>query len=497
MTDKKRVKLNIVLGLIYQIFVFVCGLILPRLILLKYGSSVNGLVNSISNFLNIIALMEMGVGAVTQSALYKPLVNNDELAVSRICSATKKFYRIIGTIFIFFAIGVGIVLSTLNLEEFDFYFTFILVLSISITYFAQYYFGIVDSLLLRADQRSYILYIIQGSTLIINTIACYIMIQLNLSIQIVKLTTSAIYLLRPLLYHIYIKKNYNIIAVKPKGDELEQKWSGMFQHFVAFVILNTDIIVLTIFSSLVDVSIYSVYYMIAKALQDLMFSLMGGIKSYYGKLIALGDKQELKKFFDKSSLFITFINSIIFAIAICTILPFISVYTKGIEDGNYYQPLFAFILLLGKALSVFKCNFNYLVFSAGHYRETRICSIIEVILKISTSIILVIYLGLIGVVIGTLISTIFSLIYYWIYVEKKFIKHTKFSLILIIEFSVTIIFSVFLLNHFNFQINNYSEWVFFALIIGAIISFFHIALCCIFNFKTIKTFLVNLMYKKR
>ena len=42
-------------------------------------------------------------------------------------------------------------------------------------------------------------YIIQIVTLVVNTLACAVLIKLGSSIQMVKLTTSLIYLVRPLL----------------------------------------------------------------------------------------------------------------------------------------------------------------------------------------------------------------------------------------------------------------------------------------------------------
>ena len=70
---KKRLILNTCSSLIFQVITIVCGFILPRLILEAFGSAVNGLVNSITQFLAIISFLELGVGAVIQSSLYKPL----------------------------------------------------------------------------------------------------------------------------------------------------------------------------------------------------------------------------------------------------------------------------------------------------------------------------------------------------------------------------------------------------------------------------------------
>lgn len=48
MTRKTKLKLNTIIGFIYQIVAIICGFILPRLILSNYGSETNGLVNSIN-----------------------------------------------------------------------------------------------------------------------------------------------------------------------------------------------------------------------------------------------------------------------------------------------------------------------------------------------------------------------------------------------------------------------------------------------------------------
>lgn len=70
---KKKLIYNTVSSLIYQIVTIVCGFILPRVILNYYGSEVNGLVNSITQFLQIIAFLDLGIGAVVKTSLYKPL----------------------------------------------------------------------------------------------------------------------------------------------------------------------------------------------------------------------------------------------------------------------------------------------------------------------------------------------------------------------------------------------------------------------------------------
>ena len=77
MQRKRRLFYNTISSLIFQLTTIICGFILPRLILTAFGSEVNGLVNSIIQFLGIISFLELGVGAVVQSTLYKPLAEKN------------------------------------------------------------------------------------------------------------------------------------------------------------------------------------------------------------------------------------------------------------------------------------------------------------------------------------------------------------------------------------------------------------------------------------
>lgn len=89
----KKLALNTITSLGLQVVSVICGFILPRLILESFGSDVNGLVNSITQFLGVITLLDLGVGAVVQSALYKPLADNNTNMISKIYVSANKFFR--------------------------------------------------------------------------------------------------------------------------------------------------------------------------------------------------------------------------------------------------------------------------------------------------------------------------------------------------------------------------------------------------------------------
>ena len=92
MNRRKLLAYNTGSSLILQITTVICGFIVPRLILQTYGSEVNGLINSITQFLAIIAFLELGVGAVIQSSLYKPLAEKDDKEISKIVVSGQEFF---------------------------------------------------------------------------------------------------------------------------------------------------------------------------------------------------------------------------------------------------------------------------------------------------------------------------------------------------------------------------------------------------------------------
>lgn len=89
----KKLKLNISTTMIYQIVSILSGFILPNFFLRYYGSEVNGLISSITQFLAVISLCECGVGAVVQAALYKPIAENNSKEISRIYISSSRFFN--------------------------------------------------------------------------------------------------------------------------------------------------------------------------------------------------------------------------------------------------------------------------------------------------------------------------------------------------------------------------------------------------------------------
>lgn len=58
---------------LYQLTAMVMGFITPRLMILYYGSEINGLIVSVTEFLTYFKMLEAGLAASVNVALYEPL----------------------------------------------------------------------------------------------------------------------------------------------------------------------------------------------------------------------------------------------------------------------------------------------------------------------------------------------------------------------------------------------------------------------------------------
>ena len=466
----KKLKWNSILALSYQIILIFTGFLLPRFFLKFYGSEVYGLITSITQFLSFINLCDMGIGAVVSSALYKPLAYKDKNSVSGIIVYARKYFRFISYILLTYIVILVLVYPRIVADSFNLSFTIVLLLAMSISQFAQYFIGITYQILLNADQRSYVQLIINSSTLLINTITTIVIMNLGGSIHLVKFLTSLIYLLRPLLMYIYVKKKYDIdYSVTADDDVIPQKWNGVIQHISYMIYENTDVMILTLFSSLSNVCIYSVYVLVVNSLKSFINAATTGMLALFGNMIANGEEYKLKKTYDIYDWLIHTTSTLLFTITGILIVPFVLIYTSDINDANYNVPLFATMITIVYAINVIRNGMYVIVKSVGHYKQTQRASMMEAMLNLGTSIILVFNYGLIGVAIGTLISTSFFVIYEVYYFSKNVLFRSVKKFVRQLSVDIVQAFILVLATKWlNVANDSYFNWIGSAIVIGII-----------------------------
>ena len=452
---------NTLSPLVFQIVTILCGFILPKLILVHFGSDVNGLINSIGQFLGVIAFFELGVGAVVQTSLYKPLAEKDFEGISCIISSANSFFKKLGYALLIYVFIIVCVYPVLVTQEFGFWYITTLTIVISIRAFAQYFFGIVNRLLLLADQKGYIQYNAQTIAIIVNTVLCYLLILMNYSVQVIYGMTSLVFLIQPYLIHLYIKKHYRINTnITCNVEPISQKWNAMAQHIAAFVLDGTDIVVLSLFSSLENVSIYSIYMLVIKGVKQLFLSMIGGIEALIGNLWAKQESEELKRVFSWAEWIIHTTVIFFFTVTAVLIAPFVEVFTSGISDADYFQPIFGVTIVLAYAIYCLSLPYLIVILAVGHYKQTQYKFVVAAVINIVISVICVKQFGLIGVALGTLAAMVYQTVWMAWYNSKNFIQWPMKNFFKQIGVdAVSAVGITFFTSYFALTSVNYISWI--------------------------------------
>lgn len=448
------------------------------MIIQNYGSSINGIISSITQFLAYITLLEAGMGPVVKAALYKPIAQKNKKEIELILKQTEQFFHKVAYIFIGYLFVLCIIFPLLYQENYDFLFIFSLVIIIAISTFFEYFFGMTYSIYLQAEQQNYVLSLFKIVGKLMNTVFLVFLISKHSSIHLVKLVSAFIFLLIPLMQNYYVKKKYNIhLKNVSKEYTIKNKWAGFSQHIAAIIHTNTDIAILTLFSNSLEVSVYSVYMLVINSMRAMITSIPNALSSTFGDMIAKEEYENLnKKFAMVEWLYYTMIT-ILFSSTLLLILPFIKLYTAGITDVNYHRPLFAFIITLAEFMYIQRLPYNSLNLSAGYFKELKTGAWIEAFINVTVSILLVKKLGLVGIALGTLISVFIRTLEHILFATKHILKRKQSTTLKKYLFSYLEILIILLLFHFlpTWNITNYITWIFYALLLTIFISLFVIS----------------------
>lgn len=462
--DKRvqRAKINALTTLIAQIISTAVGVVIPWIMIAHFGSEAYGATTSIAGFLAYISLFEGGIGRVARGALYRPLAIGDRDQINSIYLAVKRFFTIIGVAFVGYTLILAVFYyDVADVTVFDRKYVFALVLVIALSKFAEYMWGISNITLLNAHQRQYVVNAVTMLSNILNLVAIIILVTAGSDILCVKLASSLVFLLKPVIFSIYVKRNYNIRKTKFK-TVLKNKSTGIAQH-VAYVVHNsTDVLILTVCSDLKFVAVYSVYHLITFSLRNVVTSFTGGMEAVFGDMIAKGEHEQLKATYEKYKLILTVIVIAFFGAAAILILPFVALYTRGTTDADYIQPLFAIIMVMAEAINclIWPC-FN-LTIAGNKLKESQIGAYGEAIVNIVVSVALVFWNPLLGVAIGTLTAAMYKYVYYTIFSGKNVLQIGLGRLFFNFAMVITLLLTVSIVGMGiiqKFDLNSYLWWI--------------------------------------
>lgn len=473
----KKFMYNSMTTAFHQLIVMIAGFITPKFMLVYYGSEMNGLVSSITQFITYFNLVEAGLAGAAVYSLYKPLALKDHEGISSVVSSAKHFYNVSGCIFagligilaIFYPIFVKSALSPWMVA--------ILVVVLGAKSFLDFFTLSKYRVLLTADQKVYMVSIASSIYIILNTAAIVVLSMLRVNIVVLYIVAILPLASRSIILHFYVKKNYPYVNYRAKRNDkaLSKRWDALFLQILQSVQTGAPTVIATIFTSLKTVSVYSVFNMVLTGINGLLAIFQSGLGASFGDIIARKETKTLQKAYNEFEF--AYYNMIFFVYSVAGVMlqSFVNIYTKNVTDTNYNQPLLAFLFVINGLLYNIKTPQGMLVISAGHYKETRWRSLAQALIAVIVGGILAPFLGLTGIMIGLILSNLYRSIDLFFYIPKYI---TKLSPLLTIYRVLRMLVASVIIYLPNFIISitpkNYFEWILYALafaVYGALILF--------------------------
>lgn len=422
----KRGIYNLFFGLISSFVSIVTGILVPRLFLVSFGSEANGLVSSVGQVFSYVGLMEAGISATAIQALYKPIAEGDRLQINRVLSASNGYFKKIGILYLGCVFLVAIFYPVIVHSDLPRWQVVGVVLFSGLGGAINFLLQQNYVVLLAAEGRSYVITNLNLIVSISASISKVCMLLLKFNIVYIVGVQFALSLLRILLLRLFMKKQYDWVntSVEPDCSALSKRRYVMAQQISYFVYSNTDILVLSIFCDLKVVSVYTVYNVVIGVIEGILSTCSSSFTFALGMLYS-EDNQKFKKMLNiYDSGYMTLLFALFSVVYLC-IIPFLSVYTRGIYDTNYLDYKLALLFVVLKMVAVLPSLGQNVASLAGHFKETERMAIIEAVSNVVISLICVSFIGIYGVLVGSIVSTFYRGIVVTNYVNRNILKNTK------------------------------------------------------------------------
>lgn len=472
MKNKKKSLYNFIFSLISQVVTIILGLVIPRITLVGYGSEVNGLLNSVTQFIAYLILFEAGIQIVATQSLYESVGNNNLQETNKILSAVNNSYKKIGIIYLLGLLLLSLIYPLFTVSENISYITIFLVVFFSgfgnvIAFFFQGKYKI----LLIVEGKSYIVTNINTIISVLNNVLKIVLLYFGVNIAFVIIATFTVSLIQMVYIIIYIKLRYKWIdlTVSPKTEALRQNKSALIHQISGLIFSNTDVFLLTVVCGLKVVSVYSIY----KLINDHVFNL---IKTPIDSCsFALGqkyntEKETYAKSIDTVEILWASLSFPVFTLVLYFILPFISLYTHGVEDINYIDKYLAILFVCYELLNAARIPMLNTINYAGHFKQTVSRTIIESIINLTVSVASVFKIGIYGVLIGTNAALLYRTIDIIIYANGKLLNRKPIKTFFIYGLNgLLFVVTSFILNRINLEINSYINFIKYGCIFSPIV----------------------------
>ena len=398
--------LNTVLG-------FACRIVFTRYLAADY-LGVNGL---FTNILTMLSLAELGIGSAVVYALYKPLAERDEEKIAALVKLYGKAYSAVGVLIAVVGIALMPFLNVIIREQPNISESIYLLYLLNLFNTASTYFFSYRTSLIIADQRNYIVSVVNYSVTIIQSILQMAVLYLTHNyLGYLLIQTAGTFIFNATVSLIVIKeypyirnKNTRELSKEEKTSLFANVRDLMIYKISSLLVNSTDNILITFFKGLATTGIASNYTLLVNMLNALLGQVFNGLTASIGNHNAMESDENKYRMFS----FMNYMNFWIFGWAALGIVFCSSDLVRLCFGQNYVLP-FEIPLVMG--INFFLVGMMNAVWTYKHtmglFHYGRFLQIITGIINIIASLILGREFGLVGILFATILSRLFTSVWY-------------------------------------------------------------------------------------
>ncbi len=487
----KNAARNLLAYIIYEAIAFIGSIIFPRLIILTYGSQINGLTSTITRILSLVNLLQAGAVGAAVYQMYKPVADNDYMTQSEIIYSSRKFYSRVVKLYVIISLVLGIFYSY-HLEDSSLsalqVFSAFLVLTINgaiqlfITSICDIYFG--------PNQKKYVVISTSIISQIINYLIQAIVIYLRVSFIYIYFAMLAGTIVGACL-NIYLFKKYTKgkIRYNPnnKNYVIADRKYLMIECIGAEFMTAAPTVIVTTFVGLLYSSVFSVYSLVFISAKTVLSTIQISVSPIFGNIVKTASDEKKFEIYNLIEYVTIMFGTIIACCVAKLIMPFVTLYSQNVNDADYQYPLLAFFVIIYVCMFSVLTSFSYVSTVYGLFKQTCWITIISSGIGLILSVICTVLWGLPFVMIGLLavqfitifvLNIVIKMNVAW-YKRKGLIRRTLFLII-------NVMFVYTLGNMYSYSIDSWKKWVVTAIITVFIECLVVLGYSALFERKNIK-----------
>ncbi len=400
---------NIIVSIVMMLISFLVTFVYRRLFVEVFDVQYLGVTSLFSSVLTLLSLAELGFGAAVMYALYKPMLDQDELKIAQIIKYFKKVYYIIA--FIVLVIGFAIIpllpyiIKDMpnNLDP-NAYVMYVFYLAGAVLS----YFNAYKTTLLQADQKEYIIKSVSTVISVGSRILIILLLLFIKSFYVVLIIENSVNIITNIVLTIIINKKYPFLKKKTENlsdnmrKSIKKYTASMFTHKLGGIILNiTDILLISIFFGATSNGYYANYLLLTTSINSVINVFFSGMQASLGQCVAENNQEKTFELF-------RIINLICSWIAFFTTIGimFVSKSFVILWLGKEYiiDDFLLLMICLAFLLENMSRSSGLFISATGVFNKTAYLSIVYAFSNFGFSCLFIWLIGMPGVFLGTVVA---------------------------------------------------------------------------------------------